>query len=83
MQCLVTGKLIDHGPSSCLYSAECLEGLFCELRLEGVLRSWASGDIQRVSLPPSTTALLVVCRNLRLREKENATMIGASLGRLG
>ena len=42
MRYLVTGEFIDPGPSSCLYSAECVEGQSCELRLEG--RSRKSRD---------------------------------------
>ena len=43
-------------PSSCLYSPECVEGAFCELRAEGVLRS----SERRLS----HASLLHLCRRL-------------------
>src|SRR5215213_10822750 len=54
-----------------LYSPECVEGVFCEVLLYGVLRSWPSGRSQKLrapglhhgagSLPPPIVAPRSVC----------------------
>src|SRR5215204_465249 len=66
-------RLPHPGPSSCPYSPECVEGEFCELRNDGVLRSSPPDTAATLARPDSVQAIV---------HRSGETLPVLSLGRL-